>query len=592
MHEYIKSALVFLTAFVISAVLCYAIKLIAPKFGLVVYPRSDRWHKRPTPILGGAGIYLSLVITYILLIRQDGEIFPLILIGSFVFLAGLIDDLKEISPPTKFLLQLLAGLLLIHSGFLMEFSQWYILNFLLSIFWLVGITNAFNLLDNMDGLSSGIALIVTIFLSIFFSIQNLTAHLLLCSAFGGAQLGFLIYNFNPASIFMGDAGSLFTGFFIAGLALTKSFHFTSNIFYVILVPAFILLVPIFDTTFVTITRKLSGKPISVGGKDHTSHRLVSIGLSEKEAVLVLYGFSIFAGLLAFVVYKFSLHISIVFIYLTILIFLFIGIYLYSIRQKIDREKEKLNGPLIPVLVDIAFKKRIFEIVMDITLFIISYYSALLLRFEGVIPEPFIGNFLKTLPLMIIIKLSSLYALGIYGGVWRYYGISDFVRLTQGLTLGSLLFIAVIAIVFRFEGFSRSAVIIDLLLSFILLNSTRLSFRVMDRILRQRIRTGRRVLIYGAGDGGELILREIMNNKELNLYPVGFIDDDLTKIGRKIHGVPILGDFTSLHKIVNHFNVEEVILSTGKITHTRMANLSNFCKEKNIRLRKLSIKLED
>ncbi len=593
MHEYITATIIFTSALVISALSCRIIKIIAPKVNMVVYPRSDRWHKKPTPLLGGVAIYLSLILTYLIFLRVDSEIFSLIIISSFVFAIGLLDDIFEISPPTKFFLQLIASLLLIHAGFVIEFTKWNVFNFLLTLFWLVGITNAFNLIDNMDGLSAGIAFISTCFMMIFFVVSGMSLHFLLSVAFAGALLGFLIYNFPPASIFMGDAGSLFIGFFIAGIAISKSFLFTSNIFYVILIPAFIFLVPIFDTTFVTITRKLSSKPVSQGGKDHTSHRLISIGLSEKETVLILYGLSIFSGSLAYIVFKFSLHISIIFIYLTLLIFIFLGIYLSSIRQPKEEVHEKTSqGPLIPILVDITFKKRLFEIALDITLLIISSYSALLLRFESAIPETFLKHFLKTLPLLIIIKLSVLYAFGVYKGVWRYYGINDFIKLIQAIVTGSIAFITTIALIYRLEGFSRSALIIDLLLTIILLNSARLSFRVIDRLLRQQKTSGKRVLIYGAGDGGELILREIFNNKELGLSPVGFIDDDVTKIGRKIHGVPVVGDYSSLHKIINHYNIEEIIISTTKITNVRMSNLTKFCKENNIRIRKLAIKLED
>lgn len=592
MHEYLKGLLIFLTSFTSSLILCELIKKIAPEFNMVVYPRSDRWHKRPTPLLGGAGIYLSFLLTYLIFLRVDNEIFHLLLVSSFVFIIGLLDDIFDVSPPTKFLLQLIAALLLIHTGYLMEFTRWYAINFFLTILWLIGITNAFNLLDNMDGLSAGIAFIATSFLIIFFATSDLEPNLLVSCAFAGALLGFLIHNFNPASIFMGDAGSLFIGFFIAGIALTKKFPFTSNIFYVILIPAFILLVPIFDTTFVTITRKVAGKPISEGGKDHTSHRLVSIGLTEKEAVLVLYSLSILSGALAYIVFRYGLHISIVFIYLTLMIFIFVGIYLARIRPKHEETPVSLKGPLIPVLADITFKKRIFEIALDITIFIVSSYSALLLRFEASVPSFFLEQFIKTLPVLIIIKLAVFYIFGVYRGVWKYYGITDFVRLTQGISIGTIIYITFIALVYRLEGFSRSALIIDFLLCLILLNSARISFRVLDRLLKQRSVTGRRVLIYGAGDGGELILREIFNNKELNLLPVGFIDDDTTKIGRKIHGVPILGDYRSLHEIATNYNVQEIIISTLKISGARMSDLTTFCKKNDIRLRKLLIKLED
>src|SRR4029077_15375024 len=157
------------------------------------------------------------------------------------------------------------------------------------IFWLVGITNALNLLDNIDGLAGGVAAIGALFLTYLCHAAHQPAHAALCAPFAGAVCGFLVFNFNPASIFMGDCGSLFLGFFLAGSALINPAAGRSRTFLPVLaVPVLILFIPIFDTLFVMVQRKLAGRPVSLGGRDHTSHRLVALGLSERHAVLLLY----------------------------------------------------------------------------------------------------------------------------------------------------------------------------------------------------------------------------------------------------------------------------------------------------------------
>ena len=191
----------------------------------------------------------------------------------------------------------------------------------LTVFWLVGITNAINLLDNMDGLAAGISAIAAISLAIGFGTNGQIDELLLTIAFIGALLGFLVYNFNPASIFMGDCGSMFVGFLLSSsVLLNQTGGRSRGIFSILAVPVLILFVPIFDTTFVTILRKLWGRKASQGGRDHTSHRLVALGLSERAAVLMLYVFAIVAGALSLLVsqigtvfraLRWSLHLPLV-----------------------------------------------------------------------------------------------------------------------------------------------------------------------------------------------------------------------------------------------------------------------------------------
>src|SRR5207302_9410309 len=169
----------------------------------------------------------------------------------------------------------------------------------ITIFWLIGITNAINLLDNMDGLATGVAAIASCFLTVNFVSVNQPAEAVMMAVFMAALLGFLVYNSHPASIFMGDSGSMFIGFFLASAALVNVSGGRSRSFLPVLaVPILVLFIPIFDTTFVTILRKLSGRAASQGGRDHPWHRLVALGMSESRAVLMLYGLAAVSGLLA------------------------------------------------------------------------------------------------------------------------------------------------------------------------------------------------------------------------------------------------------------------------------------------------------
>jgi len=220
-----------------------------------------------------------------------------------------------------------------------------LLNMALAIFWLIGITNAINLLDNMDGLASGIAIIAAGFLAVSFINTGQLVEAYMLMAFGGALLGFLVYIFNSASIFMGDCGSMFVGFFLASSALVNvTGGRTRSLLPVLAVPILVLFIPIFDTTFVTVLRKLSGRAASQGGRDHTSHRLVALGMSERRAVVMLYGFAGLSGLLALLVQRARLDVSLAAIAGFTIVLTLIGVYLAGVKVY-DKTDEELKTSL-------------------------------------------------------------------------------------------------------------------------------------------------------------------------------------------------------------------------------------------------------
>ncbi|MGI8555818.1 MAG: glycosyltransferase family 4 protein [Pyrinomonadaceae bacterium] len=285
--------------FAVAVILTFAVRGAARRFGFVAKPKSDRWHKRPTAMMGGVAIFLATITIALLFVPQNSQ--SLIILGgsSFLFLVGLIDDVLHIKPYQKLIGQFIGVAIIVGSRMYLPWTNSEIINIAITAFWLIGITNAINLLDNMDGLAGGIAAIAAFALAIGFYGSGQTSELLLISVFIGALVGFLIFNFNPASIFMGDCGSLFVGFFLASsVLLTEVGGRSRSVVSVLAVPALILFVPIFDTTFVTLLRKIWGRKASQGGRDHTSHRLVALGLSERSAVLMLYGFAILAGLIS------------------------------------------------------------------------------------------------------------------------------------------------------------------------------------------------------------------------------------------------------------------------------------------------------
>ncbi|HEU5133470.1 MAG TPA: MraY family glycosyltransferase, partial [Pyrinomonadaceae bacterium] len=270
-----RTLLAVAASFIFALLLTPLVRAFARRYGFVAAPKIDRWHKKPTAMLGGTAIWLSVVITYFVFISGTTYGKFILLASTFLFIVGLIDDVLHIKPYQKLIGQVMGAAYVVYYGLSLPWTGSVLLNMALAIFWLIGITNAINLLDNMDGLASGIAVIAAGFLALSFVNTGQYTEALVMLIFAGALLGFLVYNSNPASIFMGDCGSMFVGFFLASSALINvSGGRSRSLLPVLAVPILVLFIPIFDTTFVTVLRKLSGRSASVGGRDHTSHRLV------------------------------------------------------------------------------------------------------------------------------------------------------------------------------------------------------------------------------------------------------------------------------------------------------------------------------
>src|ERR1022692_479166 len=296
----IRVSVVFLVTLVLSGALVALTVRICRTRGWVARPRSDRWHTGTPSLFGGVPIWLTCLSASLTIVPfSDRIVWKLLGASSLVFLLGLADDILHLRPQTKLAGQLLAALLVVGSGVVYPLQQNAIINSVISVVWIVGITNAFNLLDNMDGLTAGVALISAVYLAIFYGGNGSWDYALLAVVAAGAAAGFLLFNFNPARIFMGDCGSLFLGFLLGSASLLEVTH-VSGIPPLVLAPVVVLAIPVFDTLFVSVTRRLRGQAISQGGTDHSSHRLVQLGLNERSAVLLLSVLSIASGAVALV----------------------------------------------------------------------------------------------------------------------------------------------------------------------------------------------------------------------------------------------------------------------------------------------------
>lgn len=299
----LDQSLISVTALVLGLVMTPITRMLALRWELVDRPAARKVHINPVPLLGGIAIYLAVVFSLAVFVDSPywPYLVPPLIGGTLISFIGLWDDRRSLHPAARFGAQIVIAIGLIISGFRVELVPIPLLNHAITIFWLLGITNAFNLLDNMDGLSSGVGAVAAFF---FLGFSLLTGQYIvgcIAAAVLGACLGFLVFNFNPARIFMGDAGSLFLGFVLALVGLELRFmSLPKSVSWMI--PVLVLGLPVFDTTLVTFSRIRRGQPIWVGGKDHVSHRLRSLGWSTRKTVSALYGMATVFGASAVAVY--------------------------------------------------------------------------------------------------------------------------------------------------------------------------------------------------------------------------------------------------------------------------------------------------
>jgi UDP-GlcNAc:undecaprenyl-phosphate/decaprenyl-phosphate GlcNAc-1-phosphate transferase len=588
-------AIPLLLAFVLSLAVVPVCRRLAERFGFFAHPIPDRWHRQPVALFGGAAI-AAVVFGCSMAYGLPWRIPVLIAASGVMFLVGVFDDVLSLKPATKLIAQIALASMLLFFGYRLNWLQSMPLDALLTLVWVVGLTNAFNLIDNMDGLCAGITLIAgTALLVDLFPAAD--AHTLFeaqyLSILIGATAGFLVYNLHPASIFMGDSGSLFLGFSFAAVALGTSLpnRGRPDVLPIIVGPVLVLLLPIFDTALVTISRWVSGRRASEGGRDHSSHRLVAIGLSERRAVAVLWTLAAVGGMLGIGVARFGHKWSVLLAAAAFLIgMVLFAAYLTGIRVYDDADVRARPGTLTPIIVEFMHKRRVAEVLLDFCLVVLCYYTAYRLRFED--PVEFRRNvdlLTQSLPVIVASQMVAFFVVGVYRGVWRHFGMMDTLVVARGVSFGTAAALLVILGVYRFQAYSRTVFAIYAMLLLVAITLSRASFRLVAEFMRRQRVSECGVVIYGAGDAAGLVMRELLSGHGVRI--VGFIDDDPRKAGSRVNGYPVLGGYSALTVLLKAASVDAVVVSARKMPPERLNNLEVLCMEHNVRLSRLRVDLE-
>lgn len=555
-------------AFGFTLLLTPIVRSIAVSSGWISRPTEDRWGRRVVARLGGVAIFIGFIASVFLWIPLNKPFIGLLIGLSMVFALGLSDDLHRMRPYTKLLIQLMIGCIMVSTGLRIELQQWFWLSVPISVLWFVLIMNAFNLLDNMDGLAAGVGAIAAAFLALHAGLIQQWDIAMLATILCGSCCGFLWFNFPPAKIFMGDSGSHFIGFALAALSVMETWHSPTRLLSILAIPSLVLAVPIFDTFFVTIQRLANKQHPFVGGQDHVSHRLAFLGLSPRQTVLALCSVSAAAGVLSLISLQLAPLATIALWLIALTMLAIFGRYLAQVKvyrktkptePRTAQVTDERGGSVTWIETMLLHKRRLLEILVDFSVISSAYVFAYLLRFEGT-SGGYEQLILKSLPIILVVKLSCLVAFRVYQGVWRYASLHDLITIFKATTLGSLISAMVFLFLWRFEDFSRAVFIIDWMLSFFMIGGSRVAERLLDQWTRAAKREGIPVLIIGAGDTGERVLRCLRSEGRADWSIVGLIDDDPKKRGNRIHGCVVLGGRNMLPDLLRHEKIGKVFIA--------------------------------
>jgi UDP-GlcNAc:undecaprenyl-phosphate GlcNAc-1-phosphate transferase len=545
-------------------------------------PREDRWHERTTPVLGGIGIFAGILTGFWVAVAVGAapasrELEAILGGCAILFVAGLLDDLFSLGPILKLAAQIAAALLVIFNG--LTISGLISNDFLagvVALIWLVGMTNAFNLLDNMDGLAATLAAIA----AIFFAIDALEVHkshavLALSLALALACAGFLPFNLRygkSAAVFMGDSGSQVLGFLLAALGLTASWKVAGTTVATLLLPILILAVPILDTTLVTVVRLLDGRPVYQGGRDHTSHRLVYHGLSEKRAVVLLAVISAALGTTSlFYSVLDNAWVTLIGVLLTFALL----VQFASVLSDVERSPGLVadRGWLRTF---VANPRRLVESLVDFALITASFALAYYLRLQGSGVSYQRHIFAVSIAVVVAARYLAFIPFGLYRGVWRYAGARDAASIVAAVVVSEVVAYLILDATQTWGPFPRSVFIIDALICTVLIGASRFWERAFVRGVSSF--TGRaerhRTLIVGAGRGGRSLLRELRETPGEQV--VGFVDDDPRLSRRRLQGVPVLGDTSEIEQILSKARPDTVLVTIPDAPRERLGLVVDAC----------------
>jgi UDP-GlcNAc:undecaprenyl-phosphate/decaprenyl-phosphate GlcNAc-1-phosphate transferase len=554
---------------------------------LVAHPTDARWHDRATPTFGGVGIFVGLLVGVAAAVaagavEPTSELLGILAGTGLLFAAGLVDDVRHLSPLMKLAAQFAAAGIAIAAGLRVELIGNDLLATIVAVVWLVGITNAFNLLDNMDGLAATLAAVACG----YFAIDAATLHedelvLALSLSLGFACVGFLPFNLRPsrrAAVFMGDSGSQVLGFMLAALGLAASWTTAGTTVATMLLPLLVLAIPILDTTLVTLVRLVERRPVTQGGRDHSSHRLVYYGLSESRAValLALIALALGATGVAYNVLD-EPRVTAIGVVLTFVLLVQFGGFLTELSER-ARRGQPGDTSLRHAL---TFEpRRLVEVLVDFVLITGSFLAAYLLVIGGRGTELQRGTFLAALPVVLGMRYVAFVGFRIYRRVWRYATARDALAIAAACFLSELAALAIVVATRSLADFPARIFLVDAVVCTAAVTFSRLVLRLLPD-LRMLHRRGerRRVLLVGAGRAGRSLVREF--REDPNARVVGFLDDNPALRRRRVQGVTVLGTTDEVATVLVTARPDEVLVSIPNAPRNRLDVVVRACAEAQV-----------
>lgn len=555
---------------------------------LVAAPSGERWHERATPTFGGVGIFAGLLAgagaaLAAGAVEPSSELLGILAGCAILFVAGFLDDALTLSPVAKLAAQFAAAGVVLASGLTVEVVSNDVLATGLGLLWLVGITNAFNLLDNMDGLAASLATVACAVLAVAATAaDDGELGLVLAIALGAACLGFLPFNLRrgrKAAVFMGDSGSQVIGFGLASLALASSWTTAGATLTTVLLPLLVLAIPILDTTLVTVRRTLERRPVTRGGTDHSSHRLVYYGLSEQQAVAAL---TLLAALLGATALAYNVlsnaRITAVGVLISFVVLVQFGSFLSDLEERSRRADPGPPPPLWRAFV--SQPRRLVEVLVDFGTICASFLAAYLLFVDDGGDDVQRAVFLATLPVLLAVRYVLFVLFGIYRRIWRFASARDLFAIVAAVALSVPPTVAVIAKTQPLGSFPAEIFLVDALLCATLVAGSRLALRLLPGA-GERTRRGERtrVLIVGAGRSGRALARELAETPDRRV--VGFVDDNPSLRRRRIHAFTVHGTLQELPRVLDNLRVDEVLVTIPEAAAARLADVVATCEREGV-----------
>ena len=601
--------ILFLGPAIAAAVTSYLLTPLAGRLAVFVgaldQPGPRKIHSRPIPRLGGLAVISAVGIVAIAAGRVSpwaGWLAPQrlylgVALGAIPIIAvSILDDIKALRAGPKFMAHLCGAAIAVALGVSLRDAVhlfghtiaigW--LAFPLSVLWLVGTTNAFNIVDGLDGLSAGLALIAAVTLSGVFLAADQTAMASAALVIAGGVAGFLPYNLFPARMFFGDTGATAIGFCLGAFALRGGATLSAGLG--VLLPVFVLGLPIAET-LISMARRLLKRmeQKDAGGvfepdRNHMHHRLLALGIDHPRAVFILYGAGVVLAAAALMSTFLSAGNSALLV-VALLLSGFLGVRRLGYDEfAIIRTGAVLRAYEAPVL-----NKSMFAVLVDLMIVATAAVLAVALKTDWSVVDSRREVF-SMVGVLAPVTISVFWRMGLYRGTWRLAGVDDFVRAGCGVLIAAVLGMTARMLLSLAQP-SLSLFSIYALVAIVLVTGSRASYQVLQACRWREGTAGSPTLIYGAGRKGATALRELAADPSSALRPVAFIDDDRQKEGQLVSGVPVVGSIHAVERAIRRFAIQTVIVACDGLPPARLEELGRLCEEASVRMLKLRMSID-